>query len=242
MKEKIDITMPTTLRPVILDRTLKSFTEKVFTEKDRYRLIFNIDPVGEKGCKSENVIEVASKYFDNILYNIAEEPSFPKAFKWCWNHAETNFIFHMNEDWELLRAINIDHMIRLLKENQNLACLRLLKMNVPPNLYFFRSKYINKSHYLQAENRDASFGTNPELIREEFYKEARKYLLDNANPEKQFRPWQKEMFENVTKHWDYAVYAKVGDKMLINDIGKNWMVKNRFQKEGGPQFTKWRKV
>lgn len=239
---RIDITMPVTLRPSLLDRTLKSFTKKLFTDKDRYRFIFNIDPIGENGCKPEDVIEIANKYFDDILYNIAEEPSFPKSFIWCWNHADSDYLFHMNEDWELLRPINIDKMINLLKKNNNLACLRLLKMNVPGNLKFFRSTYIDKKQYLQAGSREVSFGTNPELIRGKFYKEARKYLLDNANPEKQFRPWQKDMFENVTKHWDYAVYAKVGDKMLIKDIGRGWMLKHKFKKQGGSGFVEWKKI
>lgn len=239
---KIDITMPTTLRPSLLEQTLKSFTKNVFTDRTRYRFIFNVDPVGEKGSKSEDVVEVANKYFDDILYNIAEEPSFPKAFKWCWNHAESDYLFHMNEDWELLRPINVDEMIDILEKNQNLACLRLLKMDVPGNLKFFRSKYENMGKYLKAGSREVSFGTNPELIRGKFYKEARKYLLDTHNPEKQFRPWQKGMFENVTKHWDYAVYAKPGDRMLIRDIGKNWMLRNKFQKKGGPGFTTWEKI
>ena len=238
----IDITMPTTLRPALLDRTLESFTKNVFTERERYRFIFNIDPVGEAGCSPMDVVDVANKYFDNILYNIADEPSFPKAFIWCWEQAESDYLFHMNEDWEILRLINIDHMIKILEENTNVACLRLLKMDVPPSLKFFRSKYKNMGKYLLAEKRDVSFGTNPELICGKFYKNARKYLLDDRNPEKQFRPAQKKMFENVTKHWQYAVYASPGDKMLIKDIGRGWMKKNKFQKKGGPGFTTWEKT
>lgn len=238
----IDITMPTTLRPSLLDRTLESFTKKIFMDKDRYRFIFNVDPIGERGCKSEDVVSVAYKYFDNILYNIAEEPSFPRAFKWCWNHAETEFIFHMNEDWELVRSINIDDMIDILKNNSNIACLRLLKLNVPKNLKFFRSMYVDKGQYLQAENRAVSCSTNPQLIKKAFYTQARKYLLDDANPEKQFRSWHKKMFENVTRHWDYAVYAKIGDKASIKDIGEEWKKKHGYIKNGESKFfTKWEK-
>lgn len=242
MSSKIDITMPTTLRPKLLNKTLESFTKNLFTDKKRHRFIFNVDPVGEKGCKPEDIIEIAHSYFDDVLYNVAEKPLFPKAFKWCWDNAESDYIFHMNEDWELLRPINIDDMISILLKNNNLACLRLLKMDVPTNLKFFRSKYTDKGGYLQAENRKVSFGTNPELIKAEFYKEARKYLLEDANPEKQFRPWQKEMFNNVTSKWDYGVYARPGDKMLIKDTGKNWMSRNKFRKAGGPGFVKWEEI
>jgi hypothetical protein len=240
-KNKIDITMPTTLRPGILDKTLKSFTSNVFTDKDRYRFIFNIDPIGEN-CNQEDVVKIVNKYFDNILYNMAEEPSFPKAFKWCWDQVEADFVFHMNEDWELLRPININNMINILKENKNLSCLRLLKMDVPNNLKFFRSKYIDMNKYLKAERREESFGTNPELIRAEFVKEARKFLRNDYNPEKQFRSQFPEMFKNVVMRWDYAVYALPGDKALIKDIGEKWKEKMKFRKKKGQHFTTWEEI
>jgi hypothetical protein len=234
--------MPTTLRPSILNRTLKTFTKNLFLDKSRFRFIFNIDPVGEN-CLPEDIVDIASTYFDNILYNIAETPSFPKAFIWCWQQASSDYLFHMNEDWELVRPLDIDVMIDLLEKNKNLACLRLNKMAIPsgPVIHIFNCDYISKGDYLLAGRRDDQFGTNPELIRGSFYKKARKYLVDNKNPEKQFRSWHEQMFKNVVTKWDYAVYARPGDKVLIRDIGKNWMKKNNFRKKGGPGFTLWEK-
>jgi len=239
--EKIDITIPTTLRPGLLEKTLDSFCKNVFTDRNRYRLIFNVDPIGED-CDPMDVVKVAGFYFDDILYNIAEKPSFPKAFMWCWNHAESDYLFHINEDWELLRPINIDDMIDILEKTNNLACLRLLRVDIPNNFNGFSSeyKYIDMGKYLRAERRDASFSTSPELIKAAFYKEARKYLLNNKNPEKQFRPGNKVY--KVVKEWDYAFYAKPGDKMLIKDIGRDWMAKNKFRKKGGHGFTEWEKI
>ena len=244
--EKIDITMPTTLRPEILERTLDSFCKNLFIERDRYRFIFNIDPVGED-CEPAAILNLAKQYFSNIKYRIAEKPLFPAAVIWCWNQVEADFIFHMNEDWELTRPINIDHMISLLNKHQNLACLRLNKMDInanPDNIVVFGGcKYIpNPDGFLLASRRDNQFGTNPELIRGTFVKTARRLFKPYQNTEKQFRRGHPEMFKQVVMKWDYALYAKPGDSVLIRDIGKEWMKNNKFQKEGGPGFTKWEKI
>jgi hypothetical protein len=45
---KIDITMTAVIRPTILERTLESIVKNIVTKEHRFRLIINIDPVGEK--------------------------------------------------------------------------------------------------------------------------------------------------------------------------------------------------
>jgi len=114
----IDITMTTTLRPGIIDRTLKTFCENLFTKPDDYRLIFNIDLVGENIDPME-VVKVCNSYFSNIKYKISKEPHFGKAFKWCWEQTRTEYVFHMNEDWELLLYVDINHMLDIMKRNES---------------------------------------------------------------------------------------------------------------------------
>ena len=68
MKDKIDITMTAVLRPSMLSETLILFKERICQgEEDRYRLIINVDPVGENVDQSK-VIKVAKKNFKDVIY------------------------------------------------------------------------------------------------------------------------------------------------------------------------------
>ena len=62
----IDITMTAVRRPKVIDKTLKSFTKHIFKNQKDYRLIINIDPVGE-GHSNNKVIDVCEKYFENLV-------------------------------------------------------------------------------------------------------------------------------------------------------------------------------
>ena len=45
---KIDITMPSVIRPALLEGTLQTIVKNVVDNIDRFRLIINVDPIGEK--------------------------------------------------------------------------------------------------------------------------------------------------------------------------------------------------
>ena len=61
---KIDITMTATIRPGIVSQTLESYCSKIFKERDRYRLIINVDPVGEQ-VKAKEVLKVCNEISSN---------------------------------------------------------------------------------------------------------------------------------------------------------------------------------
>lgn len=238
---KIDITTTATIRPGILEETLSSFRKFLFIDKYAYRLIINIDPIGNHKASSKDVVDVAKKHFDEVIYNIPSKPSFPKAWIWCWNQVTADWVFHLEEDWRLLRPVDLNHMIKILENNRSIAALRMPKMKIR-GLYFFSSKYVQKDGFLLALNRKKSFGGNPQLIKGEFVKQARKYMIEDRNPEKQFRAGTPVVYNNVASRWDYAVYGQVGNKMLVEDIGAEWKQKAGFTKKGGAGFLEWEKI
>ena len=238
-KINIDITTTATLRPQLLDRTYNSFKKKLFKDKHNYRAIINIDPIGSK-CTAKEVVNVAKKYFKTVIYNVPREPSFPNAWKWTWMQVEADYVFHLEEDWLLTREVDIDHMLKIMRTYKTIAALRMAKMDIR-NLFFFSSKYKQKDGFLLAMNKKKSFGGNPQLIKGDFVKATRDLMISERNPEKQFRAGNPVMFE-ILMAWDYAVYGKLGDRMLVEDIGRTWRRRNRFEKEGGAGFLKWKKI
>lgn len=242
MNEKIDIAMTAVIRPDILDGTLKTITQKVCKDREGFRLIINIDPVGEK-IKPMKVIKVAQRYFDDIIFNIAEEPSFPKAVKWVWSQVTAPYVFHWEDDVNILREIDVDHMIKILKDNPKLSSLRLYRDKIPANkkgFYTFNCHWTyHKEGFYVARDWKKQFGLNPILIKSEFIKEAVTRMVDHINPEKQFRYSQKYMRPLIQK-WQYGIYANPGDTRIIDGRkGQKWKDKLGIDKPKGTTFLKW---
>jgi hypothetical protein len=120
----IDITMTACIRSKIIEKTLVSFKEKLFKNHPT-RLIINIDPVGEVDYRS-NIIDrlIHLGVVDDIVWRFPEEPDFPKAFKWVWEQATSNYIFHLEDDWELLRDVDLNEIIAMLEKYPDLALIR----------------------------------------------------------------------------------------------------------------------
>ena len=243
MPEKVDITMTAVLRSRVLKQTLESFCKNVFYgDRSRYRLIVNIDPVGDNE-KPKGVIKTCRKYFDNVVFNVAKEPSFSKAVIWTWKQVEADFVFHLEDDWIIYRKIDIDNMIRILKERSGLACLRLYKEKLPkgkkPRIFGCRYKY-NKEGFFVADDRKKQFGLNPVLIRGEFIQQALPLMTDHRNPEKQFR-FGNTVMKDFVMAWQYAIYGNPGDARLV--YGKNglhWRRKSKYKKpRDGKPFLNW---
>lgn len=241
--EKIDITMTAVKRPGILQGTLKTFCERLFTERDRYRLIINIDPVGEK-VKPKEVLRVCKMFFkkEQIVYRVPKKASFPKAVIWIWSQVEAPWVFHVEDDINLLREVDINHMIEILKNHKKLACLRMPRMKIPKKktIRVFGSPYFfNEEGFYVAKDQKRQFGLNPVLIRSEFINAAVPRMVETINPEKQFRYGNKKMRPLIMK-WKYALYARPGDKRLIDGRkGQRWKNNINLQKPRGETFVSW---
>jgi hypothetical protein len=242
MKDKIDITMTAVLRPKIFAETLQLIKQRVCKDEiDRFRLILNVDPIGEN-VNPKDMIKIAKKNFDNVLFNIPKEPSFPKAVKWVWSQSTAPYVFHWEDDVNILHDIDIDKMIEILKKYKDVSSLRLFKMKTPNkntfNVFNCKWNYHDDGLYI-ATHRTKQFGLNPILIKQEFIKEAVERMVDNVNPEKQFRSSQKYMRPLIMK-WKYAIYSYPGaPRMVDGRKGQRWKDRLKLDKPKGETFVKW---
>jgi len=238
---QIDITMTAVLRPKILDETLRRIIKNVVDDPDRFRLIINVDQVGEK-IKPAKIVKIAERHFSNVVSNIAKTPSFPKAVKWVWENSDAPFVFHWEDDVNILRKINVKKMIEILNEDKSLSSLRLYKYRIPRKkkmkTFSCMWKYNEKGYYI-ADDWERQFRLNPILIKREFIDEAVQRMIDDVNPEKQFRSSQKYMVPLIKK-WKYGIYAKPGEGPLINGKkGQHWKNKMKLQKPDKEKFLSW---
>lgn len=257
MKKSIDITMTATLRPEILEKTLSSFWLNMFSQYDYdYRLIINIDPIGDCGCLSEDVLDVANSYFSNVIYNCPDSHSFPRAVKWVWSKSTSDYVFHLEDMWLSLAHINLQHLVYIIDNYPKIGCVNLYKYVLSdgapePNFYHYKD---NKDKRLFLQIRDPLL--SPGLYRGKCVRGLSKVMNDSDNPELQI--WGDKAVPNDGKgsvklkkrldRWDYAIYAgnwklpfwRCATPVVNMSQGRVWKHKHGFFKK--THFTPWEKV
>jgi len=222
----LDITTTATIRPKLLYQTLSSFTGNMFVHQKEYRLILNVDPIGEDVDPME-VVKVGKKFFDNVVYNISEDPNFAQAVKWCWGQTDSEFVFHLEDDWTLEKKILINNMLYIMNDNKNMMLLRLPKLRLEV-LHNFEVKngFINQ-HKLML---------NPGLFRGDLVRTISDKMNIEDNPEKQIR----KVFK-LPKYQNAGVYCGVGVGGYIKHHGREWQKQSHYRKIKGSNFITWGK-
>ena len=239
----IDITMTATLRPSVLNCTLDNIKKFIVDQNSKefnFRLIVNIDPIGEK-VNSFDIVEICKSYFPNLIFNTPQEPSFAKAVKWVWINSSSEFVFHIEDDWLFNKKVDILKMIYILKKYPDLSSLRLYKHNTPKLKVIdtFNCKWnYNKDGFYLADDYKNQFGLNPILIKRKFILDVLPKMVDNINPEKQFRSTQNFM-EPIIKKWKYGLFTTPGELAIISDIGRYWMERQSLKKPIKKTFLTW---
>ena len=154
-------------RPEIIERTYGSFKENLIgIDWSNTTLFINIEPLPNSDAVN-SVIEVARETFGNVEFRTPEEPNFTRAVSWCWKNADTDFIFHLEDDWVLVKKIHINELIKPFESH---------KVNqVPLRAYSYEYDKMCLS---------------PSVIRSSW---AQRFVFDyKLNPEVQLRkPWVK---------------------------------------------------
>lgn len=227
----------------ILERTLRSFKEGLFKDHD-CRLIINVDPVGEE-IESLKVVLLCEEFFPVFKFRCPNVPSFPSAFKWVWLQTENDFVFNLEDDWELVVPVNLDNMVALMRERPRLAVLRLPKWRTDIQSSKNWSTFFpwNGSFFECPAGKRAEMGFcgHPSLLRGDFVRKTAASILESANPEKQFH-YNRAITREVL-NYDFGVFSAQNSPPAIVDIGGSWRGQNGWKKAGNrAHFVSWCRV
>jgi len=243
----IDITMTATWRPDLLERTLSSFFTNMWTSNDeRLRLIINVDPTGSDTDKYNEIFDIVRYFFeDNFLIQQAPVPHFPSAVKWVWEQVTSPIFFNLEEDWELLYPIDWNEMVWCIKDRDNVAHIRLSVFKSTDSCKNWKVFYNWNGIYFQcpADDKGAvGWCGHPSLNKTSFIKEAMKHIDFAHNPEKQIKG-RGSMKALIDAHI-FGSFIQPNSPANIKDIGREWMVKNGWKKQGKNKewFTTWEKA
>lgn len=248
----VDVAMTATMRVELLKKTISSFFVCMFDEYvgggNKLNLILNIDPIGIDNTpgKIESYIDEIRHKFDKIIIRHPPEASFPRAFKWVWMNTGADYVFHLEDDWELMMDVDLQDLIHTLEAENDLALLRLAAFHAGQTTMKNWNKFFpyNGDYYECPDYMAGSVGFcgHPSLIKAEFVKSTAKFLGDIRNPEKEFHRGNAGIRREVEK-WRYGVYGYPGSPPLVRDTGREWMIAHGFRKKGSKAFfTQWEKV
>lgn len=225
--EEISFTTTAMCRPDILNTTLKSFNKGLLGLKLKEVVLYlNIDPLPkEEGIDidkyKKRTIEVAQKYFKEVVYRTPEKANFTSAVQWTWQQAQTPYIFHLEDDWILKKQANMDDIIRPLSKSKKMVQVVL-------RAYKFDYTDMNK------------ICLSPSIISERLYKKVRDSFDLNINPEVQLRQVNKKM---GTVNWEnikVVAYPYKEVRIIVKDIGRKWIGQQNYAKpKTKSNFTSW---
>lgn len=209
----MDFTTPAVARPYLIDQTYSSFSKNLKgIDLKQCRLFINIDPFPED-VKRKNVVKVAQKYFKEVHYNYGEVGNFTAACNWIWSNADTKFIFHLEDDWELISEVNLAKILKYFDKYPNLLQVALRAYHYP-----YRSVALS-----------------PGIMHERLYKAVAGKLDPNKNPESQMRgeKYGIKMPARSLKISYKGLVIAYPEKIktrVIRDLGRGWMKSSQYRK------------
>jgi hypothetical protein len=256
MDQSIDITMTATLRPVIAEEVMISIVERLCKNNvDRFNFFINVDPVGED-ISPQVIVDIAKKHFPNVVHHIPDKPSFPLAVKWLWDQVSTKYVFHAEDDWKLVKDLDIDHMIDIMECHEKIASLRLCRGHIilVKEAGFRRKQwsdpvddmdgisikcdwhYHNDGFYLSPGGR-GQFSMNPSLLRKDFIRPIVPFFDDGISPERVlmlskllWERWGKARAKKLKAHINNWTPAMLAIPLVLEDLGREWRRHHGFTK------------
>ena len=215
----IDVVTTATLRPELLALTLKSFTSKLLSQFDHRRIIINIDPLGNGYSKPDEILTLCNRYFNDVIYRVPEQPSFPAAVKWGWEQVNSPFFLHLEDDWLLRKEVDVDKAASYFEQDADLASITL---NVS----------LNREHIYCS-----GLPLRPTLISKKYIDKALPLFDLAQDPEKQWKAHT--ALGQPLPQWRYRNYGEYSDGRFVIEMGASWRKAHQFDKWGLGE-TSWK--
>lgn len=211
MHNMISFTTTALSRPDIINQTYESFSKNIKNiDLSKCVLYINIDPIPNDEGLQKETIEVAKKYFGNVIYRVPKEPNFTLAVNYCWCSAYTPYIFHIEDDWLLTTEIDMNEVSILFQKDNVLEII----------LRAYPYKY-------------DKLALSPSIWKYELYKVFAGRLKVDINPEVQLRDCR------FSKYFNQDSIITLGTKPIVKDIGRLWLSNRGLVKPMKSNFVRY---
>ena len=234
---KLDVVIVATIRAEILRMTLDSFC-KNFLHQFKIRVIVNVDPIGETDKNTQmDIVEICREYFDEVIYNCPENPSYAKAVVWGWNQVKTDLFLNLEDDWILKRELDFEEVTAPFAD-PNVVNVCFNKFGIEQALADMQQRKYEMNWYDNLFIHRPYISYNPGLFRTAYMQKLAEKLDIHKDPEFQWNP-----SNNMTADYPKPVFLwRMSQESLLIDTGSRWRKVHDIRKHGGPNTeTYWHK-
>jgi hypothetical protein len=244
------VLMPVTLRPKIFKKTLKSFKNLMFDRfkepgvKINFYFALHIDPVPKDSSWTALDIEYNFLRYEFktavIKKNYSEMHSLANAFYWLWGYADTHrldyqYVFYLEDDWELVQKVNPFRMIEIMENNPSLATLRL---NFKPADETYAKQWRHlfpwNGEYFECPVKDKNYigwCGHPNLVNVGFIRDTLPIISGMNCPERQMKGvYGETLMRQIIQKWNYGVFGAPMKGPYVRDIGRKWRAQHNLVK------------
>lgn len=228
----LDIIVTSSCRKTIV-KTTRSFFDKV-RYSDKMRFIVHIDVLNNENLsfitgylrsleRSEGIgVDIHINNNPDTNWHDAHT----KAINFLFNQIEKPYYFHLEDDWEFLKNIDLNLLIELMGKYDHIDHIRFSKEKIKDKYWLYHISDEISEEYL-APNVEVTingiplvqtpiWSFNPHLGRSSIIKNFINMPLD-GNPEKYICHKYPELAGNGKTY----LYGRIGDSAYVKDLGRN---------------------
>lgn len=197
----LDFTMTACNRVELIEPTCQTLKQNIRDVNLKKCTIYcNLDPLLIPDTE-DNVKKCLEKYFDTVIMNKPDKPSFVKALKWCWKNSKKTLTFHLEDDWKFLAPFKVENMFRMMINLSTVSSVQLYKGEAK-------------------KGQTGLIRLSPSLHKTEYIKQMADMMNNKDNPEGQLRH-----NGNANIRGGVAIYLGLcfrPNTRLVRDIGVEW--------------------
>ncbi|TCU17227.1 hypothetical protein EV132_104252 [Rhizobium sullae] len=222
----IELTIVATRRPELLRATLQSFNEKMFKNFSFSRVSMNVDKLWGDEEDERNCIEVLKSFYPQAIVYAPPVPGFAAAVKRLWLNSEADFVFHMEDDWELLEEIPAGILDLFGEKSVSQVSLMTKEKNWSVErrgmFHYARKSYRFLGFDLPIRLKYPNFTTSPAFLRGDFARGWGKLLDETLDPEKQVRSLRNPQLMQYVSKFRNRLYVGKSGYYVAEDTGRVW--------------------
>jgi len=172
----IDVIRTSASRPDLLQASLEPF-KKFVKYSGRLRVLFHEDVLNKEASKE--CIRIAKENFDEVFMHnppINQGPSIDFLLR----RTATDYVFNIEDDWEVIKEIDLDLMVKIMEENSDVNQIAFHKREIASERHGWKKKEVEKSGVCLTTNPHWAF--TPALWRRNFIMKFWRTPPRNLNP------------------------------------------------------------
>ncbi|TYC79822.1 hypothetical protein FMN63_00805 [Stappia sp. BW2] len=186
---KIDVLLVSGARPSLLEKTLASFSKRLFKNFEIGALYVNIDPFEGGPVEVDACETICKRHFTNVVARKPEASHFTRAIRWLWRQPAAHWCLHLEDDWMLNRDVHPEEVKRAMTRNVRQVSLMTREKNWGyRSLYHFepgRKTFLGMDLGKGLNTKRPIFGTSPSFLRSDFAARCAELMDEKLDPEKQ---------------------------------------------------------